>query len=344
MYKRQALSIIFILSIQVPVFALTKGGAIKYNTSTGQIEKDILPEIENYTLTFRYRDFEYETLVNQDLAAWYIYEPINGTDQQLEIHVGVEIAQTWSSMHSLYYCLNVQPIIDYGQPKVKTIVYKDVQLMENPPILATYFFFQWEDTNGEEPNGEDTNLLEAAIWWYENPTFSINSTMQQKIARITLITYPNNITDLSSIERQLTDHAKSIAEYWEPIKFWSPLTILLSQNGDPLLILIMAFLIGVVIFYLFFRRKERKRLLRTYNKISNINKQIFNITLQTEKTTLPTLNNISLNYQKMTETPIDKVQLIKDLSTLQKIGLLKKVIISKNDQPIIGWKTQISLK
>jgi len=327
------LVIVFILSIQVPIFALTEGGTIEYSSPSGQqLFTEILPEIEGYNLEYRDRDYNYEQLVNQDLAVWYYYNPVNRSDKQkILFHVGLEIAQTWSSMHSLYYCLHEQPIIDYGQPKVKTFEYKDVRLMENPPILGKYFAFEYEE------NGQ----LEAAIWWYENPIFSINSTSRQKIARITIIAYPNNEEELPIIENQLLGYAKEIANYWEPIKLWSPVALLLSQNVDILVVIIIGILFMTITFYLFAKRKEQKRLLRIYNKLSETNKQTFKIIGKTERSTTPTLNNIFINLKKGAKISINTDTLLQELSNLEKTGLIKRTISSKDDNPIVVWKTQI---
>ena len=327
------LVIVFILSIQVPIFALTEGGTIEYSSPSGQqLFTEILPEIEGYTLEYRDRDYNYEQLVMQDLAVWYYYNPVNRSDRQtILFHVGLEIAQTWSSMHSLYYCLHEQPIIDYGQPKVNTFEYKDVRLMENPPILGKYFAFEYEE------NGQ----LETAIWWYETPIFSINSTSRQKIARITLIAYPNSEEELPIIENQLLGYAKEIANYWEPIKLWSPVALLLSQNVDVLVVIVIGILLVIIAFYFFAKRKEQKRLFRIYNKLSETNKQTFKTISKTERSTTPTLNNIFFNLQNVVKIPINKDTLLQELSNLEKTGLLKRTISNKNDEPIVVWKTQI---
>ena len=326
------LGIIFIMSIQVPVFALTNGGEIDYNSASGQFSTEIFPEIQNYSLVFRNRDFAYEELVNHDLAVWYVYVPSGQSDVQNVIHVSLEISQSWSSMHSLYYCLNVQPIIDYGQPKVSTIEYKDIQLAENPPIIAKYFVFQ----------NETTNQLEAAIWWYENPIFSVNSTAQQKIARITLITYPSSLDDLSLIEAQFVAHARSIAEYWEPVKSgaWSSIALSLSQNGDKLAVLMVFVILGLVLVYFFVKRKENNVVGQVRDKISQPNRQIFDVVSKTERNVMPTFNNILSFYQKLFDSAVDEAQLMKELLVLERSGLLKRVIFNVDDEPVLGWTAQ----
>ncbi len=328
------LSIIIIVPIQVPVFALTDGGTINYNSVSVQMSTEIFPEIQGYNLSFRSRDFAYEKLVNHDLAVWYVYRPVDESVPQKVIHVGLEITESMSSMHSLYYCLHKQPIIDYGQPKVKTIEYKDIQLSENPPIVAKYFSFV----------NETTNQIEAAIWWYENPTFSINSTAKQKFARITLITYPANLDELSAMEDQFIAYAKSIVAYWEPLNsgVWSDLVISLSHNGPIIAGILILIILGLVVEHLRLKMKEKNLVSEAYDKISVYDQQIFDCVFETEKNTLPTLCNILSVYQKKAGSVCDKAQVLNGLHGLQKIGLLKKVVFNVNDQPIVGWKTPLS--
>jgi hypothetical protein len=64
---------------------------------------------------------------------------------------------------------------------------------------------------------------------------------------------------------------------------------------------------------------------------------------ETEKTTMPTLDNIRTTYQRRVGQPIDEEQLLQKLSELEKTGIIKSKVANKQDEPIQTWKTQISL-
>jgi len=327
-------SIILIMSIQVPVFALTQGPPIVIiNTPSGQqVSTGILPEISGYNLDFIYRDTRFEARAKQDMSLVYVYTPVNQPKEPM--WVTIEIASTLSSLHTWEKCLITWPMTHGYQPEVTQIELKDVQLIENPPIIGRYFVFQYKTTNETQ----------AVLYWYETATFAVNTTSQQKHVKISLIAYPDSLENLTSLENQLLACATAIANYWQPIKTWSQIALFLSQNGNKLVTATIAILAGIVIFYLFERRKERKTNFHTYKKLPKPSQQIIDATHETEKTSIPTLNNIAIAYQNITGRPVDKEKLLHELSAIEKTGILKSVITKRNDEPILVWKTHITFE
>ena len=329
--------VVLVMSIQAPVFALTQSPAmVIINTPTGQkVSTDILPEISGYELDFIYRDTGFEAIAKQDMALLYRYmsidTPVNQSNEP--IWVTIEIASTRSSLHTWEACLITWRIAHGYQPKVTEIELKDVQLVENPPILGRYFVFQYIKTNETQ----------AVLYWYETTAFEVNATSQQKHVKISLIAYPNNLENLTSLENQLLVTATAIASYWQPIKTWSQIALFLSQNGNELVAATTAMLVGTVIFYVFERRKERKINFQTYKKLPKPSKQIIDATNEIEKTAIPTLNNIATAHQNKTGQPVDKEKLLHELSSIEKTAILKRVIANRNDEPILVWKTQMAV-
>jgi len=327
-------SITLIMSIQAPVFALTQGPPIVViDTPSGQqVSTEILPEISGYNLDFIYRDTAFEERAKQDMSLIYIYTPVNQTNQPMWITL--EIAPTRSSLHTWEKCLITWPITHGRQAAVTQIELKDVQLVENPPIIGRYFVFQYIATN----------QTQAVLYWFETATFAANATSQQKHVKISVIAYPDNPENLTSTESQLQLCATAIANYWQPIKTWSQIALFLSQNGDKLVTLTTAMLGGIIMFYVLNRRKERKANLQAYKKLSEPTKQIIDATRETEKKSVPTLNNIANTYQEKTGKPADKEKLLHELSAIEKTGILKLVVANRNDEPTIAWKTQMTLE
>ena len=298
------LSVILILSIQTSVFALTEGPAeIIVQTAKGeQVPTEILPQIPGYTLRFMYRDKAFEQRAKQEASLAYAYSPHNKTKEV--VWVALEIASTKSPLHSWEYCLITWWLSHGRQPKVNQIELSDVQLLENPPIIGRYFIFQHTKTNSTQ----------AVLYWYETSIFKTNSTTEQKHVKISLIAYPDSLQDLPEVKNQLLAIAVVTASYWQPIKTWSQIALLISQNSDKLIIATMALLSVVLIFYNLEKRKERKKNTIAYQKLSKANKQIINAVHQTEKTIMPTLNNISKTYNKITGETVDKEKLMQKLS------------------------------
>jgi uncharacterized OB-fold protein len=325
-----ATSVIVLMSIQTPVFALTEASPIiVIDTPSGQqVSTTILPQVPDYTLTFWYRDTDFEEKAKQDMSLVYFYSPTNQSKEPM--WVAIEIASTSSSLHRWETCLITWPLSKGYQPKVTQIELRDIQLTENPPIIGRYFAFQYVATNETQ----------AVLYWYETATFTVNSTSQQKHVKISVITYPETIEDMPNIENQMIAIATAIANYWQPIKTWSQITMIISQNGANLAAVTSIMLIATLIFNHVENRKQKKTSTNVYQKLSTQHKQIVDAVREIEKTVKPTLDDITKTIGKR----ISKKQLLQELSELEKIGIIKSIISSQQDEPIKTWKTQIIIK
>lgn len=76
---------------------------------------------------------------------------------------------------------------------VKQLDLKDIQIQQNPSIIARYFAFQWVKTN----------QTEVVPYWYETSRFLTNDTAQQKLVKISLITYPETPQNITEAENLL---------------------------------------------------------------------------------------------------------------------------------------------
>jgi len=328
-------SIIILISIQAPVFALTQASpTVIVNTPSGQqISTQILPQIPNYNLHFLERDTDFEKKAKQDMSLIYLYTPTNASLEP--IWVTIEIAPTRSSLHRWETCLITWPISKGYQPKVTQIELKDIQLNENPPIIGRYFAFTYIKTN-------ETQVV---LYWYETTTFTftINSTSQQKNAKISVIAYPENTEEeLQDTEKQLTAIAKNITSYWQPIKTWSQITMIISQNGANLATINMVILAVIFLIYILETKKQNKNNTNAYLKLSQNNKQTADAVKETEKRSTPTLDNIVVTYSKQTRKKITRDQMLQKLAELEKIGIIERTIINKLDEPILIWKSKIA--
>jgi exosortase len=327
------LSVVLVMSIQAPVFALTQSPAIVLITTPSgqQVSTNILPEISGYELDFVYRDTKFEETAKQDMSLAYLYTPVNQTNEP--VWVTIEIGSTQSLLHGWETCLITWPLTHERQPKVTQLKLEDIQLVENPPIFGRYFLFQYKATNETQ----------AVLYWRETATFAVDSTSQKKHVKISLIAYPDSLENLASLENQLLACATVIANYWQPIKTWSQIALLLSQEGAYLVIITSALLAAVIILYVLETRKQRKSNATAYQKLSKPNKQIIDIVLETQKTTTPTLSAIAIAYKSRTGEIIEEEKLLHKLSEAEKTGIIKSEIASKQDEPTQIWKAYVPL-
>ena len=325
-----AIVTMLLFSIQAPVFALTQGPAqILIQTPEGeQGNTQILPQVQNYSLQFIYRDQEFEQEAKQDAALIYAYiktnEPI--------IWVGIEIAPTKSSLHPWEVCLISWPQTHGYQPSVTQLDLRDVQILQNPPIIARYFAFQYTESN-------QTQLV---LYWFETTVFTMNNTSQQKQVKISLITYPNSPQDVPTSEEQLLPFATAIANYWEPIKTWTLIALIISQNGLALTATTTVSLAAILIYSTFEKANSKKANRSAYEKLSTPHQQLIDAVAQTQKNTTPTTANIAKTYKNITETEISPEDLAKKLEEAENIGLISHQIMSRQDQPLQVWKAKLS--
>jgi len=322
-------SAILIVNLQVPVFALTEGPAeVTIQTLGGeQAVTQILPEVPDYAIKFVYRDKRFEEIAKQDASLAYAYMPTDTS--KTTIWVTMEIAKTRSSLHPWEVCL-----IEYGEGRKTQLSLRDVQLLQNPPITARYFAFQ----------DLKTNLTLVILYWYENAFFNTGSSQEQEHVKISLFTYAKTPEDIPAIEEQLLPFAKAIANHWQPIKTWSQIALLISQNGINLIAMIIALLATILSYQVMKNRGEKKSKLNLYNKLAlQEEKLILKAAYQAAKEDEPTGNTIASHYEKLAGKPIEINLLLQKLHQAEEAGLIKRDITSQEDQPTLIWKCQIPL-
>jgi exosortase len=326
-------SVVLLMSIQTPVFAFTQGPAIVLiDTPTGQqVSTEILPKTTGYDLYFAYRERSFEEVAKEDMALVYVYAPRN--QSQESVFVTVEIASSRQYLYNWEICLKTGEIYPFGHQDISQIDLKDIQLQQNPPVIGRFFAFTYTATN----------ITQVVLYWFESATFSVNSTSQQKHVKISLITFPENQENLPSIENQMVTLGTAVASYWEPIKTWSQIALLLSQQGAYLAPTTSTLLIPLAVLYTFQKRKQRKANTIAYQKLSEPNKRIIDTISETEKTTTPTLNAIATTYKNKTSEPLEEQKLLQKLSETEKTGIIKSNIANIHDEPTQVWKTQTTL-
>jgi exosortase len=325
-------AVLVLLFIQEPVIALTKGPApIMVTTPQGeQGNLQLLPQIQGYNLQFVYRDRQFEQISGQDFSLIYWYNPLDNTKPLM--YVGIEIGSTGAELSHWEYCLITWPQIHGYQPSVVQLDLRDIQILQNPPIIARYFAFQYVKYN----------TTQVVLYWYETSAFTINNTAQQKQVEISLVVYPNSPQDVPAVEEQLLSFATEIVNYWQPMKMWSQVALILSQYGDKITMAASSLLVVPVVLAAYDKRKERKDNSIFYNKLSLTDRQIIDAVQLTEKTAMPTLQNIYSQYQNTVNGNIQKEEMLNTLVGAEKTGLVNGQIVNWQDEPLRVWKVNLN--
>jgi len=336
LYKIVALAICvsLITLIQVPVFALTQvpPETITYTPTGLQASTQIFPTVQGYELRYVSRDTVFERLAKADAALIYAYVPANKSD--IIVYTGLAIGDAQSKIHNPEGSLINWPIRLGREPKVTSLDLREIQLLDNPPIKGRYFAF----------NYIKTNLTQVMLYWYENPVFQTNSTWEQKYVQISVTSLSNKTEDYKRIEDALLPFAQAIVNYWQPVKTWSWLALALAQNATTLMLIPIVLVVIITVVHIINTRRKKNLNTQTLNKIaSQQEKQIIKTIHQTTKKQNLTLNEIATNYQKKSGQPIEPNLLHQKLEEAERAGLVERTIISREDEPYLIWKSQVSI-
>jgi exosortase len=318
-----------LVSIQAPVFALTQGPAqIDVQTPSGiQGNTLILPTMQNYTLTYLYRDTAFEELSGEDASLVYAYGPNN---QSSPVWVAVELATSLAPLHRWETCLVNFPISQGNQPKVTTLDLRDVKTQDNPPIVARYFAFQYPSTN----------QTQVVLYWYQTAKFNVNGTTQTMNVKMSLVDYPASAADVPEAETRLLAFALAINAYWQPIQLWTTIALIISQNGLILSAIAGTILVAAIVYWFFLDRHTKHLLLQMYGKLSAQDKLLLTAVANAQKAQNASTQGVTVEFQKLTGA-MNEFWVKQKLQEAQNAGIVKSALVSVQDSPTVRWQLQI---
>jgi exosortase len=322
---------ILLLSIQVPVFALTKGSTevfIKKPSGEEAVAK-ILPEIEGYELRFSYRDEAFEKISGQNASIFYQYFP-KGNSKQI-IWVGLEISTTKGNLHPWEVCLITWPQTHGGQATVNQLDLRDIRLFDNPPITARYFAF----------HEKGSNVTQVILYWYTQSIFKTESGYQQKWSKISVIEYTINPNNYKTVEEDILPISKAIANYWQPIASWSWVALSIAQNGLTLILITLFLIAGSFSYYLYHEYNRRKTIKGLYERINYLEDRGIIDAIKALRKEIASETKIKSKYDEITKKDINLNTINDKLVLAEKSGIIRRKMISINDEPYIIWKSNI---
>jgi exosortase len=316
---------VFALSVEPPqIFAKTLGN--EQTTAT-----EIFPRFRDFNLSFVYRDQQFERIAGRDRALVYAYTPPDSASET--VFVAVEIGASRSTWHTWEASVIIWPQQPSRPPQGIQLDLREVQLLNNPPLIGKYFAFQQTASN----------TTQVVLYWMESAFFDIGSSSEQKYVKISLIVFPKN-SSIQETEALLYPFAEEIINFWQPIKAWSQISLIIAQNGALLATMPITLLATVLAANFIQMHREKKSNLKIYNQLdTEEEKRILQAVHQASKKETPTAGAIASCYQKLTGKTIETETLIQKLNQAEELRLVKRDIASQEDQPIIVWKSQTPL-
>jgi len=319
---------IIALSINAPTFAITQ----EIEVASWENTTNILPQIPQYNLRYAGRDTNYEQLAKQDAALTYFYIPTNISAPV--VYALVNVANSISNLHSWEVCLITWQTAQGQYPLVSVLDSRDIQLLEEVPIIARYLVFQ-------DP---ELNYTQVTLYWYEKAAFKTGLTVQQKYVRISLIILTRNSTNYQEYENQLLNFGQAIASYWEPIKSQSLISLGVPAQ-QALLIFSIIFIIAAKTTQYTSEWRKRTSNLKIFNNFASSEDKLVLQTvaeLSKEKKAITT-RDISSAIKRKAGKFMKFERLVERLNRLEEYGFIKRDIASNNNKPMLVWKSLVNI-
>lgn len=324
----------FIVNLQVPVFALTEGPAqVFIQSAKGEqpATTQVFPQIPNYTLQFLYRDEKFEEIAQRDLALVYAYIPTNQSGKT--IWVALEIGRSQSVYHAWEGSLITWPQVQGQQPIAKQLDLRDVELLQNPPIIGRFFAFQ--------PTGSD-DAIQVILYWFENAFVDTGSSVEPKYVKMSLIAFTKNPDGYAKVEDMLLPFGKIIINHWQPVKAWPSIVMFIASQGNVFIPLIITLLAIILTIQILLKQKQKESNLQAYNKLRLKDEKLILLAVhQATQKDKPVGNTIASAYHKLAGKTIEIDLLHSKLEEAEEVGFVKKDVINQGDEPIIVWKSLI---
>lgn len=317
---------IVVLTIRAPTFTTAQGSIELSSTADWQNSTNVFPEISGYTLSFLYRDTEFEKIARQDASLVYAYFPVNISCSVLYVDVGV--ASSISNLHSWEVCFIALQTAQGQYPLVNVLDSRDIQLLQDAPLIARYLVFESPD-----------NYTQVTLYWYEKATFKTGLSVEQKYVRISLIILTQNSEEYPELEEELLAAAQLIAAAWEPLKTQALISFAVPAQ-QVLLAVSIAFLAVTITTQHFSERRKTSNNLKLFNNFASSKEKLVLQTLLElgkEKKHVTT-SDIVENVKEQVGRAMSSKKVLSVLNTLEEYGIIRTTVVSVGNAPVLVWK------
>lgn len=318
------------LVVNAPTYAIAEGPIKVTSNTSWKNATNVLPKIENYTLKFLYRDAYYEKIARQDAALIYAYFP--NAPSNSTVYVSINVANSISNLHSWEVCLITWQTAQGRYPIVSVLDSKEIQLLENPPIVARYLTFNHPE-----------KYTQITLYWFEKATFNTGITVEQKYIRISLIILTNDQTDYKRHENKLLFIGRTIANHWQPLKIQSLISLGIPAIQLTLAACITFLTITITVQQLYQSRKKARNLKLFKGFASKEDKLLLKtiINLTRSKRNIETRDILKALQSKTGKSP-KLSDLIEKLNHFEEYGFIKKDIAFTDSYSKLVWKVLIA--
>jgi exosortase len=326
------------LSIQAPVFALaqTPEALSVESPSTQGASTQIFPNVTGYRpIQFMYRDTQYEQIAHQDAALMYEYIPQSTNISAPPVWVDVGVASSITNLHSWEVCYVAYQISIGNPPMVTVLDSRDVQLLENPPIIARFFTFRMQANYTQVT----TYYVQVTLYWYESIVVKTGLTVAQKYVRISLLTYTSVSGDYTGLEEKLLTLAKPIVAYWEPKKGAALISLGIAFEQG-LLVIAIGFVAVTETAHYTKKWREKTYNLGIFERFASPNEKLILKTLKdlSKRTKITTTDAIDSALNRTTGNAPKEYKLNRTLNRLEESKIIHRDIENVKDEPIFVWK------
>jgi len=332
--KLVALSGVVLLfaSTTLPVFTMEN---IQILAAQGPEVRPVLPDLHDWTPVFSARLSGYEERSREDMILIYFYVPRNKT-QFPPIRVIYEVSSVGVYADKWENC-----ILDN---KFDLNSYQLVTLQEDPKIVGYSIV----------ASGHGTTMVVLA--WAEPILFRTDSTAMMKTVGVSLVATMEGFAaaglihdsrDYQGVINELMEIGGSIVMHWQPVReMW--LVNLLGYSLRNFLvtfhqwvaIAFTALIIGGTVVWAVGSDKKALRLEETAEGLSEEEKLVLMAVAMTGP--MPTGSKIYEAYKELGhDKALKTARFFKILYRLEKLGLIKRDMIIKDEQPLMIWRSNL---
>lgn len=246
------------------------------------------------------------------------------------VYIDVGVASSISNLHNWEGCYVSWQTIRGKPPLVPVLDSREIVLLEDPLIIARYFVFV-----------DPKNITQVTLYWFEEALFNTGTTVQRKYVRISLIIRTTDQSNIRQQEDQLLAIGNSIATYWGPLKQQSLITI-----GIPILQYLLVGFIGMTITIGVIQHTTNQRVKQNNLKVfdsfaTNREKLVLQTIRMFKRDTPPPESMLKSIQNTINETAKDDIssEKLRDiLNNLETHNLIRKAIVTIQNQPWLVWK------
>lgn len=315
----------------------------------------LLPELDGYMLEYAYRDTRIEKVLRQDAALAYRYIKVedNADSNSNDIssilnrklfYVGVQIS---NGRHKWEDSMLIYPS-RVGRPTAEVLELKDVNISKDETARLFAYI---------RPNQKQAEIV---LYWFERMPLRFNDTYENRNIQIVLWSYLSTLArngfikdenDIEGAEKFYITIAKQIKAHYDAIKSQLEQKKVVQdtvKQGFPLLM--SASILPAALLSLRELSKvntDKSNSIKVYSRLSNGDRMIIDALINASNNSnsnnkgYATTEQVAFEYAKLANKNVSIDEVMSMLINARDSGLVKSMIVSINDEPMLVWKSNM---